>query len=137
MSGPLAESLPSSVSRRMRRRSESSARMLSRSAGQWAGRPLVLDESLFRDVLLREKRRADRFEQPFVLALISLKGDRSSDTLTWSMVIEALTSVKRDTDVLGWYGRESALAMILPGIECDDPQFVREVESRIQIALAR
>src|SRR5262245_28646816 len=120
MSGLDAGSFPTSAGRA--RRSDSSTKMVSRTRGQWAGRPLVLEEGLLRAVLLREKKRAERFEQPFVLVLV--RGEaRSADRPTWSLVTEALAAVKRDTDVLGWYERESVLAMILPEIDSDDPQF--------------
>ena len=38
-----------------------------RPHGQWPGLPLVIEEGLFRDVLTRERKRADRFGQPFGL----------------------------------------------------------------------
>jgi exopolysaccharide biosynthesis polyprenyl glycosylphosphotransferase len=55
---------------------------------------------------------------------------------TWASVIEAIASTKRDTDVLGWYERGSVLAMILPEVAAADAQFIREIESRVQVALA-
>ncbi|HEY1308703.1 MAG TPA: sugar transferase [Vicinamibacterales bacterium] len=111
--------------------------MSSRRRGQWAGRPLVFDEDLFRDLLLREKRRSDRFDQPFVLVLIGLKGGRFCDAPTWMAMIETLEAVKRDTDVLGWFEQGSVLAMILPEVDQAAAQFTREIESRVQVALSR
>jgi len=98
---------------------------------------LIVEESLFRDVLLREKNRADRFGQSFVLVVVTLQRDRFCDSSTWESIIEALSAVKRDTDTLGWYERGNTLAMILPEVAANDEQFRRDVESRVQVALAR
>jgi len=95
----------------------------------------VIEENLFRDVLLRERRRADRFEQPFVLVLVSLKSDVFCDPSTWASVIEALDAVKRETDLLGWYERGASLAVLLPEIDAE-VEMIREIESRVQVALA-
>ena len=52
-------------------------------------------------------------------------------------VIEALSSVKRDTDILGWFERGSVLAMIVPEINASDDGLNGEIESRVQMALTR
>jgi exopolysaccharide biosynthesis polyprenyl glycosylphosphotransferase len=96
----------------------------------------VIDEGLFRDVLLRERKRADRFQQPFALVTVTLRPNLMCESGTWASVIEAIASTKRDTDVLGWYERGSVLAMILPEVAAADAQFIREIESRVQVALA-
>lgn len=88
-------------------------------------------------MLVREQKRADRFEQPFVLVLVSLRTGRACDSSSWKAVIEALALVKRDTDVLGWFERGSVLAMIVPEIDIRDSGFVPEIESRVQMALTR
>ena len=58
-----------------------------RSHAQWQGLPLVVEEGLFRDALVREQKRADRFEQPFVLVLVARKTERTCDAATWAGVI--------------------------------------------------
>ena len=136
MSG-LAGSLPSPVSLRgvsaARRVSDRSA---TRPRGQWRGRPLVIAEDLFRDVLMRERKRADRFDQPFVLVLVTLKDEPASESSSWAAVIESLHAAKRDTDVLGWFERGSVLGLIVPEFDTTDASFTREVESRVHLALA-
>jgi exopolysaccharide biosynthesis polyprenyl glycosylphosphotransferase len=111
--------------------------MGARSHAQWQGLPLVVEEGLFRNALVREQKRADRFEQPFVLVLVARKTERTSDTAIWTAVIEALTVAKRDTDVLGWFERGSTLGLIVPEINVNDSGFVLDLESRVQMALAR
>jgi exopolysaccharide biosynthesis polyprenyl glycosylphosphotransferase len=108
-----------------------------RSRGKWQGFPLVVEEGLFRDAVIREQKRADRFDQPLVIVAVSLRAGRSCDAETWLAVIEALSVAKRDTDILGWFTRGSLLGVIVPEIEGNDAGIVRDVESRVQAALAR
>src|ERR1700716_1490578 len=67
-------------------------------------RPLLLSEQLFKAVLIKERKRVDRLNQPLVL-LIAAVNDRQGghSPAIWVPVIEALAAVTRDTDVLGWY----------------------------------
>jgi exopolysaccharide biosynthesis polyprenyl glycosylphosphotransferase len=106
-----------------------------RAHGRWRGRPLVIGEDLFRDVLIREQKRADRFDQPFVLVLVALKERRRKDAASWTPVIEALTAFKRDTDVLGWVERGSVIGLIVPEIETSDAPVAARVESDVRLAL--
>jgi lipopolysaccharide/colanic/teichoic acid biosynthesis glycosyltransferase len=96
----------------------------------------VLAKALFRDALLRERRRSDRFHQPFVLVLVTLNAGPAVETKAWVSVIEALTAAKRDTDVLGWFERGAVLGLIAPEIESSETSFVREIESRVNLAVA-
>ena len=50
----------------------------------------AIDEPLFRDILIREWRRADRFDQSFVLVLVRI--EFRSDATSWDEIIEALGS---------------------------------------------
>jgi len=138
MSESVSDSLSASVGRRsVARALREGERTGARSHAQWQGLPLVVEEGLFRNALLREQKRADRFEQPFVLVLVARKTERLCDAATWSAVIEALTVAKRDTDVLGWFERSSTLGLIVPEIDVNDSSFARDLESRVQVALAR
>lgn len=102
---------------------------------RWHGRPFVLGETLFRDVLAKEQKRADRFQQPFVLVLVDCKADHAVVSANWKSVIEALSQARRDTDVLGWFTRRSVLGMIVPEIGPSDERFGREIEDRVGLAL--
>src|SRR5262245_48100401 len=104
MSESLSDSLSTSVGRRsVARAFREGQRTDARSHAQWQGLPLVVEQGLFRTALVREQKRADRFDQPFVLMLVARKPERTSDAATWAAVIEALTVAKRDMDVLGWF----------------------------------
>jgi hypothetical protein len=63
--------------------------------------PHLLTQELFRDAILRERHRADRFEAAFVLVLISL--NRAARQSRWEHLVEALSQSKFDADVVGWF----------------------------------
>jgi lipopolysaccharide/colanic/teichoic acid biosynthesis glycosyltransferase len=66
------------------------------------GRPHVINEELFRTVLIRERKRADRSNQPLILLLVDVNDGLGADSSIWETVIEALTAARREMDVLGW-----------------------------------
>ena len=61
----------------------------------------LLSEELFDDALVRERKRADRFEEPFVLFLLTIQGPRGPES--WKQLIAALSQSAQDTDVIGWF----------------------------------
>src|SRR5262249_49723921 len=73
----------------------------------------ALSEMLFRDALAGERRRADRFEECFVVLLISLSA-RTFQAARWTPVVEALSAAKQDTDVMGWFEQDNVLGLIRP-----------------------
>ncbi|HKT81516.1 MAG TPA: sugar transferase [Vicinamibacterales bacterium] len=98
----------------------------------------VIGQDLFRGVLVRERKRADRSNQPLVLALVGLNGGISgAPAQVWNRVIDALEAAKRETDVLGWFEQDGALGVILPEIPAAGGPFVAELEQRIRRELSR
>src|SRR5262245_15512624 len=101
------------------RRSLEATRPGPRRQEQRSARPHVLDANVFKDVLIRERKRADRCNQPFVLLLASSdSGDASAAIGT--AAIEALTMAIRETDVLGWFEQGTVLGVILTEIQALD-----------------
>jgi lipopolysaccharide/colanic/teichoic acid biosynthesis glycosyltransferase len=138
MSELFSDSLSPSVGRRsVARAFRETGQSDVRSRGRWQGLPLVVEEGLFRNALVREQKRADRFEQPFVLVLVSRKTERTCEPAIWSAIIETLSVAKRDTDVLGWFERGSVLGLIVPEIAGNDSSCILDLESRVQMALTR
>ena len=74
-------------------------------------RPL-LGEALFKDALLRERRRSDRVGTPFAVLLVD-RGDGSSREFQWAPLLQAVAAVKRDVDVVGWLDRGEVLGLLL------------------------
>src|SRR5207247_3514083 len=70
----------------------------------------LISQELFRDALVRERKRADRFEEAFVLVLISLNS-RAARQLRWGYPVEALLQTKLEGDVIGWFEQSSVLGL--------------------------
>lgn len=73
----------------------------------------LIRSDLFRDALVRERRRSDRFERPLVLLLISHRDGVAPESF-WGPVVEAVSHVSVDTDVVGWFEDDSVLGLIRP-----------------------
>src|SRR6267154_2066072 len=81
--------------------------------GASAGR-IVLHEDAFVSMLYLERRRAERAHNRFVLMLVDVK-DAITDgqkNRTLSKVTNALLSVTRETDIVGWYLEDHLIGVI-------------------------
>jgi lipopolysaccharide/colanic/teichoic acid biosynthesis glycosyltransferase len=97
----------------------------------------LLGQDVFRSALLRERKRADRSNQPLAVIAVSMPGGRDSDAApVWRAVAGALTDVKRDTDVLGWFETGVTLGVLFPEV-CTDPAFAGELHARVHRELQR
>jgi lipopolysaccharide/colanic/teichoic acid biosynthesis glycosyltransferase len=101
-------------------------------------RPRIVSEELFRGVLMKERKRADRLNQPFVLLIVALKEHVDAHaTSIWVPVIEALGTVTRETDVLGWFEWRTAIGVILPEIHASEAGRMSELEARFRRELVK
>jgi len=75
----------------------------------------VLGETLFKDVVVRERKRADRFDAPFAVLLVD-RGERAFEGDLWTPIVRALAAVRRDIDIVGWLERDTALGILLPEV---------------------
>jgi lipopolysaccharide/colanic/teichoic acid biosynthesis glycosyltransferase len=80
----------------------------------------VLPERMFHDALLREVRRARRFEEAFVLSRITLTGRGNLDG-RWARLVEALQANRREADIVGWFHQDKVLGIIRPVPGADGP----------------
>jgi lipopolysaccharide/colanic/teichoic acid biosynthesis glycosyltransferase len=98
----------------------------------------LISEDLFADALHRERRRADRRNQAMGLLLVSAPdGDMVDGSDTWKAIVGGLAAAKRDTDVIGWFERGSAIGVILPDIEAPSPALASGLDARIRRHLSR
>jgi len=89
--------------------------------GDGRGRPHVINEGLFRRVLVRERKRSDRSNQPVVLLLLDLDdGLGTGSSLIWEAAIETLAAATRETDVLGWFEWRAVIGVIVSEIRVSD-----------------
>jgi lipopolysaccharide/colanic/teichoic acid biosynthesis glycosyltransferase len=73
----------------------------------------VLGEWVFREALLRERKRWDRFAAPFAVLLVD-RSDLVSDDGSWAAIVGAMAAVKRDSDAIGWLDEGAVLGLLLP-----------------------
>ncbi len=73
----------------------------------------ILGEGLFRDAVVRERKRADRYDTPFSVLLVDA-GSASREADFWSPVLRAVVAVKRDVDAVGWFEQGEVLGLLLP-----------------------
>src|SRR3990172_3003988 len=101
-------------------------------------RPHILDEELFRGVLVKERKRSDRSNQPFGLLLLDVNdGPGADSSASWHAAIAALAAVKRDMDIVGWFERPALIGVIVPEIPASDPAAVCEgLDARFRRELA-
>jgi lipopolysaccharide/colanic/teichoic acid biosynthesis glycosyltransferase len=120
----------------------------------------VISEELFKDVLLREWKRAERFSHPFVLLLVELHEDESEAARgwdhekgrerkkdselaariprgsSWGRVVSALGACTRQTDVMGWFVQNGVLAVIMTEVGQADQDAMAGLEALIRRQLA-
>ena len=75
-------------------------------------RAQLLGEGLFKDALVRERRRADRFDTPFAVLLVD-RGEGAPDDGQWAAILRAVSAVKRDVDAVGWLEQGAVLGLLL------------------------
>jgi lipopolysaccharide/colanic/teichoic acid biosynthesis glycosyltransferase len=105
----------------------------------------VIDEELFRSTVTRERKRADRCSQPFVLLLVNMGETAGPDAAaTWRAAIAGLAAAKHETDVLGWFKRKAVIGVILTDVRaselttvCEglDARFRRELAKRLEASI--
>ena len=71
----------------------------------------MLSQKLFTLALVRERKRADRFEEAFVLVLISLDKPNSPFS-RWEHLVDALSRTALDADLIGWFEQGGVLGLI-------------------------
>jgi exopolysaccharide biosynthesis polyprenyl glycosylphosphotransferase len=97
----------------------------------------VLDAAVFTRVLRRERERADRLAQTLVLAVATLRDDRTGSAALWASVVEGLSVVSGDTGVIGWLEADRSIALTLTDIENAESAQTDEVARRIRQQLSR
>jgi lipopolysaccharide/colanic/teichoic acid biosynthesis glycosyltransferase len=72
----------------------------------------VLGEGLFKEAFVRERKRADRFNQPFAVLLVD-RGKSLLERGRWVTILRAVAAVKRDIDIVGWLEQGAVLGLLL------------------------
>jgi len=118
-----------------RRRSDTDRSARGRTNDGRSPRRQVMNEDVFRTVLVRERKRADRSNQPFIVLLLS--HSVIATQAGWDDAIDALSAAKRETDVLGWFEQGTTIGLVVPDVVADAPAVARDLEFRVRAELAR
>ena len=76
--------------------------------------PSILGEALFREAVVREKRRADRHDTSFAVLLVD-RGKNLAER-SWNTVLRAVAAARRDVDAVGWFEEGEVLGILLPDV---------------------
>jgi lipopolysaccharide/colanic/teichoic acid biosynthesis glycosyltransferase len=98
--------------------------------------PHVLSEELFRGRLTRHRQHVDRTDRPLVVMFVTLnRRDLTLASALWTRTVQAVATVIRDTDILGWFEPGAVLGVILTDVEAFDDHRRRELERRLRRTL--
>jgi lipopolysaccharide/colanic/teichoic acid biosynthesis glycosyltransferase len=97
----------------------------------------VLDEEVFRTMLISERKRADRSNQPLGLLVAADRAPVADSAAMWATVIEAVATVIRGTDTLGWFEWPTAIGAIFPELRSSAAMHAHELETRVRRELDR
>jgi lipopolysaccharide/colanic/teichoic acid biosynthesis glycosyltransferase len=90
-----------------------SARRTSVSSNEAVIRPgIPFTEEVFQNVLMLERRRAERSRRPFVLMLVHSDNQSDPDRRILEQALSTLLSSTRESDLIGWYRESGTLGVI-------------------------
>ena len=105
----------------------------------------IFEPRLFKDTITRERKRTERSGLAMVMLLIGLQDSRHEDAAgLFPEIANALSAIKTDIDVLGWFERQSIMGLIVPDIDHDnlaatcerlEAEFRREITHRVAVDL--
>jgi exopolysaccharide biosynthesis polyprenyl glycosylphosphotransferase len=90
---------------------------------------LPLDEETFRRTIAVERKRTERSKAPFLLMLLETSGIQSVEKIgaTLDVVLAALMSSSRDTDIVGWYEERAIVGAMFTGLAGSDRDSIAEM----------
>jgi lipopolysaccharide/colanic/teichoic acid biosynthesis glycosyltransferase len=102
----------------------------------------IFDEELFRDTVTRERKRTNRSGLAMVMLLTGVKDSRRENTSAlFAGIANALSAIKSDIDIAGWFERGAIMGLIVPEIDtanlastCErlESRFRKEITNRFK-----
>ena len=102
----------------------------------------IFHEDLFKHTLRRERKRTERSGLAMMMLLIGVQDSRGEVAPTlFAAVANALSAIKSDIDILGWFERQSIIGLIVPEIDvanlastCErlESEFLKEITNRFE-----
>jgi lipopolysaccharide/colanic/teichoic acid biosynthesis glycosyltransferase len=101
----------------------------------------VFDEEIM-EIVTRERKRTDRSGLAMAILLIGVRDSRHKNTSAlFTVIADALSAIKSDIDIAGWFERESIIGLIVPEIDpanltstCErlESEFRKEISDRLE-----
>ncbi len=98
----------------------------------------VLDEKSLRRMIAVEKKRTERTNEPFLLMLLQCVECREPGKCTHGLdnLVNVLLAATRETDVVGWYQENRAIAILFTGLAAESKSAcVGAILNRVSSAL--
>ena len=114
--------------------------LVSSSPVEFDAASILLSEGHFRQMLCRERKRAERSRRPLILMLIGSNGvgRRKSDISTLARISNMLGSTVRETDLAGWFETNAVLGAIFTELGTTDiASAAKTIEGKVAAALKK
>ncbi|HXC67591.1 MAG TPA: sugar transferase [Nitrospiraceae bacterium] len=80
--------------------------------------PPIFPEELFKDTIARERKRTERSGLAMVMVLIDVQDSWHGNTpRLFAKMVDVLSAIKSDIDILGWFEGQSIIGLIVPEID--------------------
>ncbi len=100
------------------------------------GNEYFFDEPVFKEMLIREMKRSQRSMKPLILMCLDISGMMIPNcTHEHRILLKALATCVRDTDVRGWYRQESIIGILFTEIESASPSVRDSLFRRVMARL--
>lgn len=99
---------------------------------------LPLDEDTFKRMIAIERKRTERSKTPFLLMLLELTNSETEEKnrTTLEIIVSAMMSTSRDTDIIGWYKDRAVVGVLFTGLVGDDKSAIADmIVNRVSASL--
>ena len=111
------------------------------SEGERLGRTetpaVAISQVLFEGALLRERQRADRYDEPLLVLEVSAGDGVSVPQSDWDAVVSSVDAATRETDLLGWIRPLTTIGVILTDHRLATSTLSGQLEKRIRCQLGQ
>lgn len=99
----------------------------------------LIDEAVFRETLVRERKRSERSGRSMILLLVGLEdGNLERWATNLERVVNAMSAIKTDIDRLGWFEAERTVCLIVPEVvPVNSTDICDRLEAEFNSALSR
>jgi len=95
----------------------------------------MFDHRLFRDSIVRERKRTERSGLTMVILLVGVQDGRQQHAFDlFPDIGQALSAIKSDIDILGWFEHQAVMGLIVPDV---DPNTLAATCERLEASFRR